>query len=397
MVKLDVRNKARLLKSDGGFSLTELIVVMGIFLTIMMITSSTFKTIVDQSSQQSKSIETQIGGIVGLEVLRSDLEQAGFGLPWTFQSPTLSGYLEASSNNYNDATANAPRAIISGFNKDLFGSYTGSKYIVIKSSVVATSETAKKWTNVSFASGGKTRRTWGDPQRDFISSDKVIVVKNNLNATPPTRQLMVSSAGNFFTTFSNYTALTLPHLDGDTFQIYGIAPNGTSTSSLRMPFNRADYYLRIPTKTVSGVTVRDMPEYCAPNTGVLYKATINHSDGNRNTMPLLDCVADIQIVYGLDTSSAGLVNSHVTDISSFTASDIRTQLREIRVYILAQDGKKDIVFSYPSQTVDVGESFDGGATLAGRRFNLQAVIGDSYKNYRWKVYSIVVRPKNLIQ
>ena len=69
-----------LIKGEEGYTLTELIVVMAIFLTIMLITSNSFKTIVNQSSQQSKSAETQIGGIVGLEMLRADLEQAGFGL-----------------------------------------------------------------------------------------------------------------------------------------------------------------------------------------------------------------------------------------------------------------------------------------------------------------------------
>lgn len=387
----DKYESRRIFADNRGFSLTELVVVMGIFLTVMLITSNAFKVIANSSSQQSKSLETQIGGIVGLEVLRADLEQAGFGLPWTFQNSTLTGYEEADSNTYDDATTNVPRAITSGFNKDLFGSYTGSKYIVIKSSVAATNETAKKWTNVSFANGVKSIKTWGDSRRDFDANDKVIVVKNNLLTTPPSRQLMVSSTGTFFTTFATYSTLTQPHLDGDTFQVYGIAPD--TVTSLRMPFNRADYYLSIPMRTS---TERDMPASCAPNTGVLYKATINHSNGNRNTIPLLDCVADLQIVYGLDTDGGGRVNFH-TITAPLTAADQRAQIKELRVYVLAQDGKKDITFSYPSQTVDVGESFDGGSSLVGRRFDLKAVIGNDYKSYRWKVYTIVIRPKNLIQ
>ena len=151
-----------------GFTLTELIVVMGIFLTIMLITASAFKTIVNNSSQQSKSVETQIGGIVGLEIFRADLAQAGFGLPWAFRStPSVSAYLEASDPTYNDATGDPPRAIISGLNDSLFGTYTGSKYIVIKSSAVAANATSKKWTNVSFAEGVKKITTWGDPAQGF--------------------------------------------------------------------------------------------------------------------------------------------------------------------------------------------------------------------------------------
>ena len=389
---------------ERGFSLTELIVVMAIFLTVMLITANTFKTIANQTSQQSKSLETQIEGIVGLEVLRADLEMAGFGLPWTFQNtPAVTEYTETiavntvpaafwpsgmSPQSFNDAPANAPRAIQSGettFNKG--ADDQGSKYLVIKSVVAATNDAAKKWTNVSYTAGSKTERFWGNAARNFAGTDRVIVVKNNLNTTPASRQLMVTAAtGNFHVPYSNYTTLIQPHLDGDTFQVYGVADS--TAAALRMPFNRADYYVKTPT---------DMPSGCAPHTGVLYKSNITHSGGGLNpNIPLLDCVADMQIVYGLDTDGSGTVNLHGVTAPA-TASDQRAQVRELRVYILAQDGTRDITFSYPSQYVDVGESFDGGATLVGRKFDLKAMIGDVYKNYRWKVYTIIVRPKNLIQ
>lgn len=393
--------------------MVELIVVMAIFMTILMITASAFNTIVNSSSQQSKSVETQIEGIVGLEVLRADLEHAGFGLPWVFQAaPATTLYLEAvaissapgiTADTFNDAPDKPPRAIQSSettFNKDSNG--IGSKYLVIKSMVAATNATSKKWTNVSFANGTKIPPTiWGTTERDFVGTDHVIVVKNSLNSTPPTRQLMVTgtwsapaaTAGIFSTTYSNYSSLTQPHLDGDTFQIYGVDPD----SDLRMPFNRTDYYVKTPAK---------MPSTCAPNTGVLYKAVINQgpstnpSAGKFLEMPLLDCVADMQVVYGLDNDGTGRVNQHFTapaNTSPVTAADIKNQLREIRVYILAQEGRKDLMYSYPSPTIEVGESFDGGSTVAGRLFNLPALIGPDYKYYRWKVYTIVVRPKNLIQ
>lgn len=397
------------LRADNrGYSLIELLVVMGIFLTVMMITSSTFKTIVTHSSQQSKMVETQIEGIVGLEVLRADLQQAGFGLPWTFQNTiATTAYLEADMDanmpqsgfwpsgdpdlNFNDAPAGIPRAIQSGntnFNKD--SDNNGSKFIVIKATTAATNDAARKWTSVTFQDGTKSPpRVWSDPDRNLAASDRVIVVKNNLNTTPPTRQLMVNS-GNFFTTFGLYSTMTMDHRDGDTFQVYGL-----SKGNLRMPFNRADYFIMKPTS--------NMPQGCAPNTGVLYKYNVSQSSGGYDPkIPLLDCVADMQIVYGLDTDGSGRVNLHTTTAPA-TAADQRAQIKELRVYVLAQEGKADRTFRYPSPTIDVGESFDGGATVSGRRFDLQAQIppdnlkGIYWYNYRWKVYTIVVRPLNLIQ
>jgi len=372
----------------------ELIVVMAIFLTILMITATAFKTIVNGSLQQSKSVETQIEGIVGLEVLRADLEQAGFGLPWSF-STTVS-YLEAASTNaptsdlFNDSPSNAPRAILSG--ATTFNS--GTICLIIKSTLAATNDTSKKWTTVSFDKDNvKTFKQWGTTDRDFTSTstERVIVVKNSLMTTPPTRQLIAPASTVFSAPFDTYsTTLAIPHQNGDTFEIYGVSPDTIPPTPLRMPFNRADYYVQRPTA--------NMPTSCAGNTGILYKSTVSHSDGNPTMgMPLLDCVADMQVVYGLDTSGAGFVNSHTT-VPLTTAEDIRNQLKEIRVYILAQEGKKDLSYNYPSTTVDVGESFDGDpAHIMGRNFDLSVRIGPDYKYYRWKVYTIVVRPKNLIQ
>ena len=81
MFELLYENRAagRLSADERGFSLAELVVVMAIFLTVMLITANTFKTIANQTSQQSKSLETQIEGIVGLEVLRADLEWQASG------------------------------------------------------------------------------------------------------------------------------------------------------------------------------------------------------------------------------------------------------------------------------------------------------------------------------
>lgn len=398
---------------ERGFSLAELVVVMGIFLTVMMITSSSFKTIANSSSQQSKSLETQIEGIIGLEVLRADLESAGFGLPWTFQNTITAEYYKESemgdakpksgywlsgdpSTNFNDASGSAPRAILSANTNFNFDSGEGAKYIVIKSTTAATNNTVKKWTNVSYNGGVKTVASWGDPSRDFSASDRVMVIKNTLNTTPVSRQLLVNSGGIYYAPFSAYSTLIKSPLDGDTYQIYGLAP-GTITP--KMPFNRADYYIVTPGSS-------SMPQGCAPNTGVLYKSNVTHSGGGYDpTIPLLDCVADMQIVYGVGAADSTAVTLHDSTSEYMTlvntapdkAQAIREQLKEVRVYILAQDGKQDIMYNYSSVhssgSVYVGEKNIG----KGRNFPLGTLIGPSYKNYRWKVYTIVVRPKNLIQ
>ncbi|MCL2761122.1 MAG: prepilin-type N-terminal cleavage/methylation domain-containing protein [Desulfuromonadales bacterium] len=400
-----------MMKNSRGFTLIELVVAMAIMVVAIIIAADAFDKIMYKSSQTQKSSESDIAGIFGLEVLRTDLNNAGFGLPWSFEGTV--NYAEAASNSsalpgidpatFNDAPSNPPRAILSGdngFNKDSTG--VGSKYIVIKSVLAPTSALSNTWQTIYYSfTGDKTARPWGDTTRDIAQTTNVIVLRNVMTGTSQTRSLVTNSAfsPSFSTPFSNISSFISPnHSNGDVFTVYGVSASTTSAPTLIMPFNRTDYYIRRPANN-------NIPDYCAPNTGILYKSVLTHSAAGGTLtpeIPLLNCVADMQIVYGMDSSGNGLnstnPNLYQTDINNtvgYPADVIRNQLKEVRVYILAQDGKRDPHYTYPSQTIEVGEKF--GGTLMGRDFDLKAMIGDDYVHYRWKVYTITARPTNLLQ
>lgn len=397
------RGGFEMLRNSRGYSLVELIVVMAIFIAVLVVTSNGFKTVLTQVGSQSKLLETDIGNVVGLEVLRSDLQCAGYGLPWTFQAtPAAADYTEVnngdttmpvgapfwesgkSPRSYNDAPDKVPRAVQSedtAFNK--VGS-VGSKYLVLKSLTLLPEATPKKWITVTYSNTSKNESKWNDPIRSFATTgsppERVMVIRNVFVDGIPNKQMQVSGSGAFSAPFGTYTTLTLPHSSGDVFEVYGVA----KASSVRMPFNRADYYVRTPTTP---------PPACAPNTGVLYKAYLNQTSGFTE-LPLLDCVADMQVVYGLGPVGSTEVNLHQAAPPA-TAKDIREQVKEIRLYILAHTGRKESGYTHPSRQVVVGEDFGGG--VVGRSFDLQNVIGTGWQNYHWKLYTIVVRPQNLIQ
>ncbi|WP_224981725.1 PilW family protein [Geomonas agri] len=405
---MKTRKDAGMVKGEQGYTLVELIVVMAIFITVIIVASAGFQTVLTQVGQQSKLMETDIGSVVGLEMLRSDLQGAGYGLPFTLRTPPATGtYTELTSSDsgipmtagfwpsgksalsfndvptsYTDKFSGAPRAVQSGNTTFNLRSGIGSQYLVIKSLTVATSQSAtqKKWITVSYSDTGKSAPSWNDPTRDFASTDRVMVVRNTFTDNNPGRELQVNASGVYSTTFANYTTLTVPHSSGDVFQVYGV----DQSTALRMPFNRADYYVYRPTSA---------PAACAPNTGILYKSVLNQGGGFTD-IPLMDCVADMQIAYGMGQAGSNEVNYHQ---STFTgvAQDVRQQVKEIRVYILAQQGKKDTGYKHPNSQITVGESF--GGPLVGRIFDLPSQIGTGWENYRWKVYTIVVRPQNLIQ
>ncbi len=84
--------------------------------------------------------------------------------------------------------------------------------------------------------------------------------------------------------------------------VYGVDPD----TDLRMPFNRADYF----------ISNANVPQRCAPNTGVLEKVVVNQNGGGlTNFLPLLDCVADMQVVYRRDTNGDGTIDNTTDDIA----------------------------------------------------------------------------------
>jgi hypothetical protein len=147
-----------------------------------------------------------------------------------------------------------------------------------------------------------------------------------------------------------------------------------------MPFNRADYY----------VSTSNPPGRCASGTGVLYKAIVSQIDGSfppSNILPLLDCVADMQVVFSLDRNGDGTI-SPTTVLNDpvgnpLNAQQIRDQVKEVSVYILAHEGQRDTGYTYNSNSVLVGPT----------SFNLTTI--PNWQNYRWKVYTLVVKPNNL--
>lgn len=385
------------LKCSRGFSLVELIIVSVIFLIIMGVMGNSFNMIMKEFSLQSKNAESNISGIIGLEILRGDLASAGYGLFWTFPS-AVPNYDEAANtpmSTYNHGVDGAgsplpPRALDGGNNissSDEEVLFNLSDYLVIRSTMVAGSRASKRW---SYLVGAAAPATF--EKENLVSSDRIIVERIVFDKITGTSKELVYSGSNFYTTFTaaNLASFAPSDPNGVNY-IYGIDPD----TNLRFPFNRADYYVRKPASS----EFNKLPKRCAPHTGILFKATIAQSGGGENDMPLLDCVADMQVVYAMDYNNDGTIDNAskdtLTDASNVAldAQGIREQVKNISVYILTHEGGKDTNYSYPTTTIGVGPG-DGVTSGTGRTFNLSTVIGPDYKYYRWKVYRISVRPKN---
>lgn len=442
--------KAELFKEIKGFSLIELLLAMAMFMVVLLISASAFESVMKISSGVTKSAQTQMEGIVGLEILRKDLNATGYGLPWGFQTtPDPTTYLEAdlgsdnpivgvSADDFNDAPPNSstatptpavPRAVVLGSvpstqNPIYAGtganSNPGSDYLVIKSAAVAFNASVGKWGYVNY-SGNQTANNsyiskWNTAE-DLTANDVVITHTNTFSGANQAQHVLAmqdaanfsyrlsatDAAGNFLPAHINY----MP--SGNIVDPFGVKINNekviayairsfdaSSTDTIRMPFNRADYYVKR--------TATTMPSRCNPGTGIFYKAVIinsmDSSGGGRTEYPLLDCVGDMQVMFDMQDPNDANKTMTVDTLATLTAEDIRTRLKAIRVYLLVQEGGKDKSYSYPySDSNNVISVSDDRTPSLGRTFKVSDMVsffGPEWNKYRWKVYSVVGQPYNLM-
>ncbi|HEX9191211.1 MAG TPA: prepilin-type N-terminal cleavage/methylation domain-containing protein [Candidatus Deferrimicrobiaceae bacterium] len=356
------------MRKESGISLLEVVIALAIVMLVLYAAITFFIGSVRQYKVQTKIIETNVEGVLGLELLRRDVESLGFGLHWNDGVPYTERTAGAAQAVALTDSPAAPRPVVSI--NGAASTVNGSDYLVIRSARVGRSDAAGKWTTLRT---GSVTRDWGSAEENLSSGDQVIVIAPG-GVNQDRRTLLTLAAGTPFT--STGPSGFAPIDPAQVHIVYGI-----DDGPLARPFNRAEYFIDNASVTV--------PPRCAPNTGVLVKAVVRHDTGTTpasELLPLLDCVADLQVVYMLDTDgnpSTPPIPSD--DISGMTADAIRAQLKEVRLHILAQEGQRDDNFRYPSASVLVGPD-----NAVGRNFDVSGT-----RNYRWKAYSIVVKPRNL--
>jgi type IV pilus assembly protein PilW len=363
--------------SSKGLTLVELMVTLAVILVVIAAASTAYLKLIGGFKVQGKLSDTQLDALYGFELLRYDVQMAGYGLP---HGPNpMCFYNEAAAapaSNFNDA-ANLP-CIPRAFRFSNNGGPNGSDVLVIKSAVARLNSTTRKW-SMMYRDGANCRiKSWSNGDMNFVSGEKIVAVLGD-----QTRNLLPAplDSANWKLSFvdNNCTGLPSPAA-GVVNLIYGV--DNSTTAAPRMPFNRVDYYLATPG------TASDMPGRCFPGSFVLYRATINQSGalaGARNPEPLIDCVLDFQVAFGRDRDADGGVETWDSN-STLTLAQVNTQLRELRVFVLYHEGGRDDNFRY-SGTLNLGDAQTGVLSSFTPTGNAT--------RYRWKVTKLVTKPMNL--
>lgn len=411
--------------NNKGFTLVEMIVAMAIFMGIMIMATYGFERVLVGTGQQTKSAQSNFEGVVGLEMLRYDVEHAGYGLPWDFLNYASNSEIQfqnlgGTANKELDVGANVPVAGIDAaslnavYTDDIhaFSAGTATKevggtavshsaggpdYLVMRSVISALDDATSKWTYVNYSgntTGNYSKMKEWDSSEDLTSADRFITIRSTFTTSGEQNKTLLMDGSNFEVSVS--AGGDLPAGDAfkpaDAAQVvvaYGI--RSASESALRMPYNRTDFFVSRPTDK--------MPQWCNPGTGILYKTMVDHGTGEFGPpYPLLECIGDLQVEFEYDEDEDGdavilppaLLNTH-------TAHEIRSHLKNVRIYILTHEGKMDRGYNYPKDSIHVG---DPNNLLSGRILtssDMASMFTADWRKYRWKIYTMVVRPKNLNQ
>lgn len=385
--------------NEKGMTLVELMVSLVVMLIIVAAAGSGYLKLMGGFNVQGKIAESYMEKLTGLELLRFDIEMAGYGL---FHNPPLPpppggfAYQEADEPDsvsglhnpevFNDAPGGVPRAFVAAEDNTGLG---GSDVMVIKSSIASYNDTTSKWAYIYENAGAGELRSWGGSM-DFKNSDRFIALDSNEKPTTgdstPFKRLKLNSSNQWY--FDPGSNMPVPP-NSHNYIAYGI---GTTATTPRMPFNRVDYYL--------GDFPTYRPSRCYDGTYTLYRSNIVNDSANggrrkgwelnpKAPEPLFDCVMDFQVIYWMDNGNmlieAGEGKGY---LGAATPEEIRNQLREVRVYILYHEGGRDE--SYTASQISIEDEFHDPPKIYD-----PSTFGPGATHYRWQLARIVVKPNNL--
>ncbi|EDP73447.1 hypothetical protein, partial [Hydrogenivirga sp. 128-5-R1-1] len=293
---------------------------------------------------ESEKISSQIESLVGLEVLRLDLEHLGYGIS-------------------NDET-------------NLILSWDSTnKELILRSTLNNTNSSTRGYILTKCNAG--TLDVNYDGREDKTNPYVSVLDTENWNFFD-TGQVVNNTISLNSQTCSNTKVYVA-------FPIRDVVYNGTSNGCL------VSYCEQI-TYTLSNA---NLISRCNPGT---YNLVRRIGTANTGGEPILNCVSDWKITVDIDLDGNGVIDSTETDLTfnnldvdlngTIENSEIRNNLKAVNVYILIQDGKYDPEYTY-TQVSNCGA--DKCVSINGELLKLPA----NYIHYRWKPLKIKIKPMDL--
>jgi hypothetical protein len=325
-----------------GATFVELLIALAIFTVVMTAIFSAYINLARYSTDEYRLAESGMETELAKNIIERDIMMAGYGL----------------ADDYGEASVN-PRPV------QVTGEGPGYNLLLRGTAIGILSKSSQGWSYVKSDNPMQIEQ-WDDERENISYGDRVIYLD------PSTREILTTAATAVF----KYPKSPYPLKRGAI--VYGLHSNDAD-----LPYYTIKYSL--------GGTP---PSICAPGTRNLLRAESKDYDPPVSGQPVMNCVRDFQIAFGLDTKNGdGVIDMW----DPFSADTYETKMlgkiiKQIRIYILVQNGNYNPFYIYSNPDPAMSPNMiHVGDSVAGKDISLT----ERQRNYRWKVISINVMPRNL--
>lgn len=361
-----------------GFTLIEMLIAIAIFSLVMSAVYSALTLQMKHTSREYTVAEADVEVGIAKNIIERDMLMAGYGLAADygaatsppFPAPMAPPVKAAQATNGNPDTLT------------LMGTALGIK-----------NRGAAGW---SFFNPNGSFQVWTSDVRERVfPNDRVVAME-------PNTQRLLGLGGNWL--FScDPAAGTLTTLAGVSYGtlppgtvLYGLCTGSSCTAAdITQPFYAVRYYIKDNSNSSD-------PLNCAgPKTGADRVNSLLRAESSKTTAPdsgdpILSCVRDFEVVFGIDTDEKPTLSyGYTMDVwdeggatyaAGYDNATLNNRLKQIRAYVLLQSGNKDLDYTSP-QKIWVGDEGLG----TGR----EVTLTPDQRHYRWRVISMNITPRNI--
>ncbi len=335
-----------------GASFIELMVALAIFLLVMGGILGVYIALTGHSAREYRIAESVMEIEIAKNIIERDIMMAGYGLADDY------GQLDLDPRPVQavDAASGDP-----------------SDSLILRGTAIGIlSKSAQGWSYLISKNPDLFKR-WDDDRENVSKNDRVIYIE------PASRELLTSEGTAIF----RYPAT--PATSGRGALVYGL-----NSDDVKLPYYTVEF-------TLGGTP----PSVCAKGSLNLLRAESVNNDppAPANRKPVLNCVRDFQVAFGLDTDDDGNIDRWDPVNGSFHSEEydgktLRKRLKQIRVYLLAQSGNYDPDYTYcnPEPDGEPDAVYVGDEDLETGR---EVTLTPAQRKYRWELYSLNITPRNL--
>ncbi|RUM60965.1 MAG: hypothetical protein DSY66_03120 [Persephonella sp.] len=357
------------MKNNKGFSILELLIAIAISIILMSAIYYTYTTFFMGIKSERVSVEQEIEKIVGLELLRLDLEHLGYGVGI---NPYESDYKIFEINNNGKeliirTTLNNTRNETIGWRICKVKKEKKGNYVAFKKDYLEKNNNNFVYVNdkgvVSYLYYGKDKKIY-DRNGTVICDDK-----SSNNKCPNNCPKGDDAIG----VFIGYPFCCGSNCNGNC--------KGCNFGGI--------YFCTEVKYSLSEPNSPNLPKNCHPNTYNLLRK-VNDDNGK----PLLSCVADIKFTAEVLDKNGKVVTINDTSDTNLDSNEIETlrTVKKINVYILYQEATPPDP-KYRFKEYDGTDSKGSYIEVDNQRLYLPS----NFERYKWKVIKLSVKPMSVIR